>query len=84
MTPPIQAWRVQPRNYLLFACHLTNAVAQSVQDVRFVNYWYYGGREKKYGVTRESIESGTQEVKGKVTEAVEAARAEAKKVAEKK
>jgi hypothetical protein len=41
------AWRVQPRNYLLFACHLTNSTAQSIQGIRFVNYWYQGGREKK-------------------------------------
>ncbi|KAG8949130.1 hypothetical protein FRC04_009076 [Tulasnella sp. 424] len=41
------AWRVQPRNYLLFACHATNASAQLLQDARFVNYWYLGGREKK-------------------------------------
>ncbi|KAH9919075.1 uncharacterized protein B0H18DRAFT_1213943 [Fomitopsis serialis] len=40
------AWRVQPRNYLLFACHATNATAQSVQGLRFVNYWYMGGRDK--------------------------------------
>ncbi|KAF8140276.1 hypothetical protein EV363DRAFT_1152355 [Boletus edulis] len=44
------AWRVQPRNYLLFACHTTNAIVQSIQGGRFVNYWYYGGREKKYGL----------------------------------
>jgi len=47
------AWRVQPRNYLLFACHSTNAVAQSVQDIRFCNYWYRGGREKKLGLIEE-------------------------------
>lgn len=41
------AWRVQPRNYLLFACHATNATAQLIQEGRFVNYWYMGGREKK-------------------------------------
>ncbi|OBZ79187.1 Mitochondrial pyruvate carrier 1, partial [Grifola frondosa] len=63
------AWQVQPRNYLLFACHATNAAAQTIQDIRFVNYWHLGGREKK-------AESG----KGKVLEAVEAAREEAKKV----
>ncbi|TFY62904.1 hypothetical protein EVJ58_g3559 [Rhodofomes roseus] len=40
------AWRVQPRNYLLFACHATNATAQTVQGMRFVNYWYMGGRDK--------------------------------------
>ena len=41
------AWRVQPRNYLLFACHATNATAQSIQAGRFVNYWYLGGKDKK-------------------------------------
>ena len=75
------AWMVQPRNYLLFACHFTNATAQTVQDIRFVKYWHYGGREKKYGITRESLESGTKEAKVGVTKAVEAAREEAKKVA---
>ena len=30
------AWRVQPRNYLLFACHATNATAQAGQLLRFV------------------------------------------------
>jgi len=40
------AWRVQPRNYLLFACHVTNATAQIVQGGRFINYWYMGGYEK--------------------------------------
>ena len=42
------AWRVQPRNYLLFACHATNASAQVVQVGRWVNYWKFGGREKKH------------------------------------
>ncbi|XP_067617581.1 mitochondrial pyruvate carrier 1 [Eurosta solidaginis] len=32
------AWKVQPRNLLLFACHFTNATAQSVQGIRFINY----------------------------------------------
>ncbi|KAG9012773.1 pyruvate transporter mpc1 [Tulasnella sp. JGI-2019a] len=41
------AWQVQPRNYLLFACHATNATAQLVQEGRFINYWYMGGREKR-------------------------------------
>ncbi|XP_037950983.1 mitochondrial pyruvate carrier 1-like [Teleopsis dalmanni] len=34
------AWKVQPRNLLLFACHLTNATAQSIQGLRFLNYEY--------------------------------------------
>ena len=58
---------MQPRNYLLFACHATNATAQSLQDYRFVNYWYLGGREKKLA------EQASSEEKGPVTQAVEAA-----------
>lgn len=34
------AWKVQPRNMLLFACHATNEVAQVIQLSRFVNYNY--------------------------------------------
>ncbi|KAM0754771.1 brain protein 44-like protein-like protein [Meredithblackwellia eburnea MCA 4105] len=39
------AWRVQPRNYLLFACHFTNATAQLTQGARFLQY--FGGDKKK-------------------------------------
>ncbi|KAG6857545.1 hypothetical protein H0H87_000144 [Tephrocybe sp. NHM501043] len=72
------AWRVQPRNYLLFACHFTNASAQTVQDARFYNYWYNGGREKKLAL--EASQDAGAVAPGKVTEAVIAAREEAKKV----
>ncbi|KAI5122611.1 hypothetical protein M0805_004822 [Coniferiporia weirii] len=68
------AWRVQPRNYLLFACHLTNSTAQLVQDVRFTNYWYFGGREKK-------LAAAPHDAKSKVLEAVQAAEAESKDIA---
>ena len=37
------AYRVQPRNLLLMACHGTNIVAQSVQAGRYLNYHYGGG-----------------------------------------
>ncbi|GAA5832265.1 hypothetical protein JCM11251_004300 [Rhodosporidiobolus azoricus] len=37
------AWRVQPRNYLLFACHATNATAQALQGTRFLQY--FGGKD---------------------------------------
>ncbi|XP_040122114.1 mitochondrial pyruvate carrier 1-like protein [Oryx dammah] len=37
------AYRVQPRNLLLMACHGTNVVAQSMQAVRYLNYHYGGG-----------------------------------------
>lgn len=61
---------MQPRNYLLFACHLTNATAQSVQDVRFFNYWYRGGREKRVGLTADAEEGGPKQVVGAVTQAI--------------
>ncbi|KAI9249230.1 mitochondrial pyruvate carrier [Phascolomyces articulosus] len=32
------ALAVQPKNYLLFACHATNEVAQLVQGYRFLQY----------------------------------------------
>jgi len=67
------AWRVQPRNYLLFACHFTNATAQSIQDLRFWNYWHNGGREKKLALatqTGDTVDAG----KGQVTKAIEEAK----------
>ncbi|ESO94803.1 hypothetical protein LOTGIDRAFT_117864 [Lottia gigantea] len=32
------AWKVQPRNLLLFACHMTNVTAQVTQGTRFIKY----------------------------------------------
>ncbi|KAJ1939184.1 pyruvate transporter mpc1 [Kickxella alabastrina] len=32
------SWMVSPRNYLLFACHATNEVAQLVQLSRYIDY----------------------------------------------
>jgi len=32
------AYKVQPRNWLLFACHLTNECAQLVQGSRLIKY----------------------------------------------
>ncbi|OBS79796.1 hypothetical protein A6R68_22003, partial [Neotoma lepida] len=37
------AYRVQPRNYLLLACHLSNVVAQSIQACRYLKYHYVDG-----------------------------------------
>lgn len=41
------AWKVQPRNMLLFACHATNEVAQVIQLSRFVTYNYLSKKEDK-------------------------------------
>jgi mitochondrial pyruvate carrier 1 len=73
------AWRVQPRNYLLFACHMSNATAQSIQGARFLNYWHNGGREKKLGITAQAGDA-THEERGKAIEAVGIAKEDAKKV----
>jgi mitochondrial pyruvate carrier 1 len=65
------AWKVDPRNYLLFACHLTNTTAQLSQGYRFVNYWHRGGKEKK----ALNAAPPPDAAKGKVTEAIKAAQA---------
>jgi len=41
------AWKVQPRNLLLFACHITNAGAQLTQGYRFLDYHYGQQKEPK-------------------------------------
>ncbi|CAG8789064.1 781_t:CDS:2, partial [Dentiscutata erythropus] len=35
------AWKVQPRNMLLFACHFTNEAAQIYQGYRYINHAQY-------------------------------------------
>lgn len=40
------AWKVQPQNMLLFACHFTNEGAQLTQGARYIKHNYLGGREK--------------------------------------
>jgi hypothetical protein len=61
---------VQPRNYLLFACHATNAVAQTTQGARFANYWYMGGREKAHPIGAPAADAAAA-VKTSAKEAVE-------------
>jgi hypothetical protein len=68
------AWRVQPRNYLLFACHATNATAQTLNDARFVRYWYMGGRDNKIAqdLSNKKLEPDTKltEAEQRITEKV--------------
>lgn len=40
------AWKVQPRNMLLFGCHITNFTAQSIQGARCFEYHYLGGKNR--------------------------------------
>jgi mitochondrial pyruvate carrier 1 len=37
---------IQPKNYLLFACHFVNECSQLTQGYRFVDWHYWGGKEK--------------------------------------
>lgn len=76
---PRAAWRVQPRNYLLFACHATNAIAQGIQGARFTNYWYMGGRDRAHPVAAR-VEDGANAVKTSAHEAVELVKEEGSKV----
>ncbi|KAF8700306.1 hypothetical protein RHS03_06676, partial [Rhizoctonia solani] len=76
------AWRVQPRNYLLFACHATNATAQTAQLARFVNYWHFGGREKKLGQPGVAVQEALSKLKAGGQAAAEATKAEAAGVVE--
>ncbi|KAJ1677844.1 pyruvate transporter mpc1, partial [Spiromyces aspiralis] len=59
------AWAVNPRNYLLFACHLTNEVAQLIQMGRFINY--NGGYE---GVLKQIKGTFSSEAEAKANNAV--------------
>ncbi|KAG6117461.1 hypothetical protein E4U13_001055 [Claviceps humidiphila] len=38
---------VQPKNYLLFACHFVNECAQLTQGYRYLSYHHWGGKENK-------------------------------------
>ncbi|KZC14132.1 Mitochondrial pyruvate carrier 1, partial [Dufourea novaeangliae] len=39
------AWKVQPRNLLLLACHFVNSCAQLTQGYRYIDYHYISETE---------------------------------------
>ncbi|XP_015590236.1 mitochondrial pyruvate carrier 1 [Cephus cinctus] len=41
------AYKVQPRNMLLFACHFVNEGAQLTQGARFINHHYLQKKDEK-------------------------------------
>lgn len=61
------ALAVTPKNYLLFGCHVVNFTGQVTQGVRFVNYWYRGGREE---ALKAKAASGLTEAKDTIKETV--------------
>ncbi|KAI1622796.1 small nuclear ribonucleoprotein B [Exophiala viscosa] len=74
------ALAVQPKNYLLFACHFVNFNAQLTQGYRFYDYWYRGGQDRWAQVRAETAklegkaESVAETAKGKVADAVQEAK----------
>jgi mitochondrial pyruvate carrier 1 len=65
------ALAVQPKNYLLFACHFINEGAQLTQGYRWLSYHQWGGREK---ALKQTVEGGLGEVKGKAEVVADKAR----------
>lgn len=52
---------VTPKNYLLFLCHAVNETAQLTQGYRYLNYNYWGGKEKE-GLVK-AVETGKEKAK---------------------
>jgi hypothetical protein len=71
------ALAVQPKNYLLFGCHVVNFGAQATQGARWYTYWYMGGRANAKQITGDLEGKGRQ-----IGEQVEGAFAQAKGKAE--
>ncbi|KAK1827186.1 upf0041 domain-containing protein [Podospora conica] len=60
---------VQPKNYLLFGCHLINEASQLTQGYRYINWHHWGGKD----AAQAALETGKDAVKaveGKVAEVV--------------
>ncbi|KAF2156775.1 UPF0041-domain-containing protein [Myriangium duriaei CBS 260.36] len=74
------ALAVQPKNWLLFGCHLVNFSAQSTQGYRYLNYWQFGGREKSL---EQRAKEGVDTVADKAKGAADAATNKAKEVVNK-
>lgn len=61
---------VQPKNYLLFACHFVNEASQLTQGYRWMQYHKWGGKEE---MAKQEAESGLKGVVGKVETEAKAA-----------
>jgi hypothetical protein len=71
------ALAVQPKNYLLFACHFINEGSQLTQGYRYLKWHNWGGKEE---ALKAQAASGMSEVKAKVDEVAEKARSAVEKV----
>jgi len=72
------ALAVQPKNWLLFGCHVINCSAQVTQGYRYLNYWNFGGREAQLKAREMAAD-----VKGTAKSAAEAVKGAAKDVKDK-
>ena len=61
---------VTPKNYLLFGCHFVNAGAQLTQSYRYMQYHYWGGKEK--AALHDGVEAAKDKAE-KVADQVKAA-----------
>jgi len=57
------AWVVKPRNPLLFAVHFVNESAQLYQGYRFVNYYYFGDKDRKINDEALKVAAPTTDTK---------------------
>jgi hypothetical protein len=71
------ALAVQPKNYLLFACHFINEGAQLTQGYRWMQYNQWGGKELEM---KKRAEGGVEGVKEKVEQVVSKAKEGAREV----
>ncbi|KAK2162696.1 hypothetical protein LSH36_93g02004 [Paralvinella palmiformis] len=56
------AWKVQPRNMLLFACHFTNEATQLFQLTRFVDFYYRKSHEQRLEIRQYYIEKAEKKL----------------------
>ena len=47
---------ITPKNYLLFACHTLNAGAQGTQGYRWLQWHYWGGKERMEALERINVD----------------------------
>lgn len=60
---------VTPKNYLLFLCHFVNEGSQLTQGYRYINYHYWGGKDK-LAATADKAKDKVEKIETKAKDAV--------------
>ena len=69
------ALAVQPKNYLLFACHFVNEGAQLTQGYRWMQYNKWGGKQEELKLKAEGgIKSAVSKVEVEASKALDKAK----------